>query len=276
MDGLCLAAVGIPVLVIKYSVYPLQRGFYCSDTSLYYPYFSSSIPTSVNVTLSYGAPLVLIIARQIIKIKEGQSSSRIALRQAYRDITLFLFGVFTVQMVSGLCKVTAGRLRPHFIEVCQPSLEPSGSCGSWQRPEYVKNFTCLGNSKLFPDRVEMEHRMAESRLSFLSGHASLSWYGMVFGAGYLHISTTRERSSFTLPVVLIQVLMLVYAVVVSISRVTDNKHHPTDVLAGAVLGLSLALISLYKLVTSDTGKEYTTVHNSQSSTTNEEMLTKIS
>ena len=27
----------------------------------------------------------------------------------------------------------------------------------------------------------------------------------------------------------------------SITRVTDNKHHPTDVLAGALLGTSVAL-----------------------------------
>ena len=51
VDGLCLAAVGIPILVIKYSVNPTQRGFYCSDSSLYYPYHSSTVPTSLNVTV---------------------------------------------------------------------------------------------------------------------------------------------------------------------------------------------------------------------------------
>ena len=34
---------------------------------------------------------------------------------------------------------------------------------------------------------------------------------------------------------------MVYAVVCSLSRVTDKKHHPTDVLAGAVLGIALAM-----------------------------------
>ena len=51
VDGLCLAAVGIPILVIKYSVNPTQRGFYCSDSSLYYPYHSSTVPTGLNVTV---------------------------------------------------------------------------------------------------------------------------------------------------------------------------------------------------------------------------------
>ena len=48
-----------------------------------------------------------------------------------------------------------------------------------------------------------------------------------------------------------QVLMVVYAVGVSISRVTDNKHHPSDVLAGALLGVSLALMSLYRMTVSE-------------------------
>ena len=107
-----------------------------------------------------------------------------------------------LQMVSGVCKVSAGRLRPHFMSVCQPDT----SCGSLERPEYIKNFTCLGNTILFPDTADMEHSLREARLSFLSGHASLSWFGMVFSAGYLHLSATnRERNIATLPLLLVQV-----------------------------------------------------------------------
>ena len=70
----------------------------------------------------------------------------------------------------------------------------------------MENFTCVGNSQLFPDTAELEHRLKEARLSFLSGHASLAWYGMVFSAGFLYInSSTRERNIYTLPVLLVQV-----------------------------------------------------------------------
>ena len=107
-------------------------------------------------------------------------------------------------MVSAVCKVSAGRLRPHFISVCQPDQ----TCDDWPRPEYISNFTCQGNTQLFPHQAEREERLREARLSFLSGHASLSWYGMVFSAGYLHIlATNRERNIHTLPLLLIQVRM---------------------------------------------------------------------
>lgn len=109
-----------------------------------------------------------------------------------------------LQMVSGLCKVTAGRLRPHFMSVCQPNLTDS-SCGRWERPQYVTNFTCSGNLQLFPEPAEREQRLAEARLSFLSGHASLSWYGGVFSAGYIQTSATRHRNVSCLPLVLVQV-----------------------------------------------------------------------
>ena len=94
-------------------------------------------------------------------------------------------------------------------------------------------------------------------------------------------------------------MTVVYAVVVSISRVTDNKHHPTDVLAGTVLGLTIAGLALNRLglVTKDcrfstvmkyfrsfslnnyfSRKDYASVNIIQKSTsvsTNEEMLTKM-
>ena len=51
VDSLCLAAVGIPILLIKYSLSPTLRGFYCSDSSLYYPYHHSTVPTALNVAI---------------------------------------------------------------------------------------------------------------------------------------------------------------------------------------------------------------------------------
>ena len=56
VDGLCLAAVGIPMLVIKYTVSPTQRGFYCGDSSLYYPYLDSTVTTAVNVSVRQDSP----------------------------------------------------------------------------------------------------------------------------------------------------------------------------------------------------------------------------
>lgn len=236
-DILCLAAVGIPILLLKYLAQPNIQGFFCSDDSLRYPYFDSTIPTKVNVSVSYGIPTVLIIIVNLSQTCLNKSSLSSVIRTIYQDITFFLFGVFTVQLLSGVCKLTAGRLRPHFMTVCQPGLV---ECGTWASPSYVTNYTCVGDSQLFPDEDVRNHRVREARLSFLSGHASLANYSMMYSIMFIQ-TRTRSSQAFRLVRGLLQAVLLLYAVVVSLSRVSDNKHHPTDVIAGAVLGAALAL-----------------------------------
>ena len=115
------------------------------------------------------------------------------------DLTIWL------QLLSGVCKLRSGRLRPHFIAVCRPDIEfTSQICGTWNNPVYVTNFTCSGNSDLFPNESTRTHRIRESRLSFLSGHTSLACYGMTFGVFFLQTRTKKIRAS-TLAVGLLQV-----------------------------------------------------------------------
>ena len=97
-DILCLAAVGIPILLLKYLAQPNIQGFFCSDDSLRYPYFDSTIPTKVNVSVSYGIPTVLIIIVNLSQTCLNKSSLSSVIRTIYQDITFFLFGVFTVQV----------------------------------------------------------------------------------------------------------------------------------------------------------------------------------
>ena len=46
---------------------------------------------------------------------------------------------------------------------------------------------------------------------------------------------------------LFQFLLFALAAFTCLSRVTDNKHHPTDVLSGAILGTSVAIFTFYYL-----------------------------
>lgn len=238
VDLLCLSAVGIPLLLLKYLMQPNFLGFFCSDESLRYPYSPSTIPTVVNVSVSYGIPLLLIIFINVstLWISSSGSSIRSVMKKIYNNATIFLFGVFSVQLISNVCKLTAGRLRPHFIDVCQPS-----NLESCNPVEYIMNYTCQGNPSLFPDPKSMEHRLREARLSFLSGHSSLAFYGMIYSVILLQQAIGRIRPVLRIPRGVLQVLCLLYAIFVSLTRITDYKHHPTDVIAGAILGTILAV-----------------------------------
>ena len=67
-------------------------------------------------------------------------------------------------------KYSVGRLRPHFIDGCKPE-GPGLNLDVCKIGEYITNFTCTTtNKKVF----------ADLRLSFPSGHASMSAMAMIF------------------------------------------------------------------------------------------------
>ena len=49
-----------------------------------------------------------------------------------------MVGAAINQILTDTCKLAVGRLRPHFFEVCMPSI----LCTAENQNEYVFNFTC--------------------------------------------------------------------------------------------------------------------------------------
>ena len=78
--------------------------------------------------------------------------------------------------------------------MCNPNISlTEAECGSLDSPRYVTQFHCLGQPGL--DTADTEARLKDARLSFVSGHASLSTFAMWFCIVYLH---QRMVSSKTL------------------------------------------------------------------------------
>ena len=80
---------------------------------------------------------------------------------------------------------------------------------------YVTNYTCLGNEALFPDEADRIDKINEARLSFLSGHSSLSSYGMVFLMLYVQFGL---RQQVGLVKQVFQIGLLLFAIFVGMSR----------------------------------------------------------
>lgn len=64
-----------------------------------------------------------------------------------------------------LCKYSVGRLRPHFLDVCQPD---TTDCVA---NTYVDTYVCLGTDA---------KKLKDARLSFFSGHCATSFYYATF------------------------------------------------------------------------------------------------
>ncbi|XP_039984525.1 phospholipid phosphatase 3 isoform X2 [Xiphias gladius] len=229
LDIFCLLLAMLPSLVLhRTSIRPYQRGLYCSDSSLKYPYKKSTVPSSVLTSVGLTLPTVSIVIGECFRIHqlhEGTKSfvGNPYVAALYKQMGVFLFGCAISQSFTDIAKVSVGRMRPHFLDVCRPNFSTINcSLG------YITNYTCAGE----------ESDVQEARKSFFSGHASFSMYAMLYLAFYLQSRFTWRGARLLRP--LLQFTLLMMAFYTGLSRVSDHKHHPTDVLAGFVQGALVA------------------------------------
>ncbi|XP_076582470.1 phospholipid phosphatase 3 isoform X1 [Chaetodon auriga] len=229
LDIFCLLLAMLPSLVLhRTSIRPYQRGLYCGDSSLNYPYKKSTVPSSVLTSVGLTLPAVSIVIGECFRIHqlhEGTKSfvGNPYVAALYKQMGVFLFGCAVSQSFTDIAKVSVGRMRPHFLDVCRPDFSTIDcSVG------YITNYTCTGE----------ESDVQEARKSFFSGHASFSMFTMLYLAFYLQSRFTWRGARLLRP--LLQFTLLMMAFYTGLSRVSDHKHHPTDVLAGFVQGALVA------------------------------------
>lgn len=229
LDVFCLLLAMLPPLVLhRTAIRPYHRGFYCSDSSLYYPYKRSTVPSSVLISVGLTLPAVSIVIGECYRIHQLHQGTKSFVGNPYvaalyKQIGVFLFGCAVSQSFTDIAKVSVGRMRPHFLDVCRPNFSTINcSLG------YITNYTCTGE----------ESEVQEARKSFFSGHASFSLFTMLYLCFYIQSRFTWRGARLLRP--LLQFTLLMMAFYTGLSRVSDHKHHPTDVLAGFVQGALVA------------------------------------
>jgi len=244
IDCVCLLLVFLPWIVLKSVGEPYKRGFFCDDQSLRYPYHSSTVTTTVYASVCFVlnfATIFLVEAihnfvspkRRGVPFERYNIGSRhlpMYLVACYKAIGIFLFGAAIVESVTNIGKFAVGRLRPHFFDICQPDFSKFQCNDTHGLPLYITEFECLG------PRTE---RYKEARLSFPSGHTSFSTYAAVFFALYLQSRLTWKGSKLLKH--LFQAAAIYAALYVSLSRISDYKHHWSDVLGGFFIGVTVAI-----------------------------------
>jgi len=241
VDLVCLLLVGVPCLLLWLLGDPFFRGFFCDDESIRHPYRDSTVPTWALVVVSYSLPTIIFCLVETSRLKRTATFTWPKFqRDLYSVLGIFVFGSLVNQLLTDTSKYTLGRLRPHFLTVCHPNISlTSEVCGHSGDPLYVTDYICLGEHGL--PHNEAQNRIHDARLSFVSGHASLSVYSMCFAI--LYLQARMGSRDFRLVKPLIQVGCVLFAFFTCLTRVSDYKHHPEDVVGGGVLGLSIAFLS---------------------------------
>ncbi|XP_040577035.1 phospholipid phosphatase 1 isoform X2 [Lepeophtheirus salmonis] len=235
-----LGILSIPYIYLSFFGVPVERGFFCDDESLSHPYHDSTIPTYALYITGFGFPLVVVLITEAILEKRNNGVIILTpyLKSVFKVLIDFGFGAATSQCLTDIAKYSIGRLRPHFFDVCRPIFE-NLDCGP---RSYVLNYTCQGNLDLFHTEEEAQSKIEDAHLSFVSGHASFSCQAATFIILYLYAKSRGVRRSLIIP--FIQLSFGLFAYYTSLSRVTDFKHHPTDVIAGAVFGITAQTINV--------------------------------
>ena len=136
--------------------------------------------------------------------------------------------------ITTIVKVTVGRPRPDIIARCQPL---PGSANGVPYGLVTDAICSVGtDSKILRDGFR----------SFPSGHASTSFAGFTYLSlyltGKLHLFDRRGHAVTAW----LCGTPLMAATLIAVSRTMDYRHHATDVIAGSLLGLTIAYWS-YKL-----------------------------
>ncbi|XP_040271057.1 phospholipid phosphatase 3-like [Bufo bufo] len=227
LDFLCLCVVSIPFLICELGlVAPVHRGFFCDDVSIRFPAtreetISDTMLISLGILIT-GVTIVLGECHRVSRQRRSDSRPREGyLSSIYRQVLPFLFGSALGQSLTNAAKLSAGRLRPNFLSVCQPE-------GLNCTTNYVEDYTCTGN----PSAV------TEARKSFYSGHASFAMYSMLYLSFYLQVRFTWRGARLLRP--LVQFVLILVALYTGFTRISDYRHHPSDVAVGFLQGALVA------------------------------------
>ncbi|XP_077382188.1 phosphatidic acid phosphatase type 2D [Festucalex cinctus] len=228
LDVICLCVASIPFFACELkAVTPYRRGFFCGDSSITYPYEErEAIPDVLLIAGGIAITGLTIALGECYRVRFRGVRSRAFVGNRYvsclyKELGSFLFGCCVGQSLTNMAKLSVGRLRPNFLSVCNITYA-SINCTPGS---YVSQVACR----------QPNHKLVEeARKSFFSGHASFAMYTMLYLAFYLQARLSWRGARLLRP--LIQFILVMIAIYTGLSRISDYRHHPTDVLTGFIQG----------------------------------------
>ena len=220
----------ITLIIHFIDIKPSQQGFFCGDHTLKYPYIENqTIPSYICFTIWVVISLFTILSTQIF--------SKSFSIKVVKDIIL---GAMCCVLLTDIAKYTVGKLRPHFLTLCNPDyhdicFDEDDFYINDDGEELIDEFYQKYVNETNVCSLENQDLLREARLSFLSGHASYSFYFATFLIIYMsRITKNLKWVKKFIPIMQIFIFMLAFWI--SLTRIGDFYHHPFDVFCGAITG----------------------------------------
>ncbi|PWN21753.1 acid phosphatase/Vanadium-dependent haloperoxidase [Microstroma glucosiphilum] len=202
--------------------YGFRSPFSLDDKSIQYRHIPNErVPTALLIACAFVVPVML-------QATVSLGLSRLDWYDFHQSALGLLLTHGITLTVTTCVKISVGRTRPDFIDRCQPPV------GAVDPVPYGLNSEAICTTSLDSALIKDGFR------SFPSGHSSAAFAGLTFLtwflAGHFHLFGDRAR----VWVSWIVATPPLGACLIAISRLMDNRHHPTDVIAGAILGAVVA------------------------------------
>ncbi|MFH4980506.1 hypothetical protein AB6A40_007215 [Gnathostoma spinigerum] len=223
-------AVAAFLIFMGVMVAPYERGFYCYQIAEFnLPFVPNTVSTTHLLICTLASPFFVILLAEAIFFRAAKGHNR--LRKYFSSATytyleyLATFTLATFLMEAFKCAFA--RLRPHYFAVCKPDWSKI-DCSN--ENNYIEDAHCLGTDA---------HRIRVGRQSFPSGHTAAAVHLVTFLYFYLTGMVNASNIPLLRSLRLVTLLLAVlWTLTVMVTRVTDNWHHPADVLGGVLLGFS--------------------------------------
>ncbi len=176
---------------------------------------------------SFTLPLIIMVI-----VTQITPKARVKYHDTHAAACVLLTSIGACEFSTQMAKMFVGRLRPNFYQFCGFNAE---------------TLTCTGS----------EHDIIESRSSFPSGHSSLCTCGMfvlvLFFLGRAKIGssaipTKNGKNSLFMNrkiAAIVSITPLAWSTFVACSRLYDNWHHPSDIVAGCFMGLFFPAVAYH-------------------------------
>ncbi|GAA57119.1 putative phosphatidate phosphatase [Clonorchis sinensis] len=142
----------------------------------------------------------------------------------YNFVIVYMIAAGIASSMTELLKRLILLPRPHFLDICQPKITVGNCTG------YATEYECQGTNT---------NALNDMFLSFPSGHASFILVATTYTWLYLQERLHLKCSPMVRPT--IQTIYACVGFYILCTRITDNKHHLSDVIAGSLIGAFCAI-----------------------------------
>ncbi|KAI1882940.1 hypothetical protein AGOR_G00240060 [Albula goreensis] len=237
------------------------QGFFCYDSSYTKPYLGpeelSAIPPAILYAVVAGVPALVITAtesmlfllqyvsedldnREKIIVMGDCCYLNPLVRRTFRFLGVYAFGLFATDIFVNAGQVVTGNLAPHFLTVCRPNYT---ALGCQQAGLFIsQQEACTGN----------EDDVLRARRSFPSKEAALSIYAALYVAMYITCTVKTKGTRLAKPALSLGLMCLAF--LTGINRVVEYRNHWSDVIAGFIIGGSIATFMVVGVVQRFKGK----------------------